>query len=39
MDTNSPPQPKLVVMEELEAFDIDYQWQFEIAEKLNESLR
>jgi CMP-N-acetylneuraminic acid synthetase len=39
MDTNSPPQPKLVVMEELEAFDIDYQWQFEIAEKLYESLR
>ena len=38
MDTNSPPQPKLVVMEELEAFDIDYQWQFEIAEKLYESL-
>lgn len=39
MDTNSPPQPKLVVMEELEAFDIDYQWQFEIAEKLYESFR
>jgi CMP-N-acetylneuraminic acid synthetase len=39
MDTNSPPQPKLVVMEELEALDIDYQWQFEIAEKLYESLR
>lgn len=39
MDTNSPPQPKLVVMDELEAFDIDYQWQFEIAEKLYESLR
>jgi CMP-N-acetylneuraminic acid synthetase len=39
MDTNSPPQPKLVVMEELEAFDIDYSWQFEIAEKLYESLR
>lgn len=39
MDTNSPPQPELVVMEELEAFDIDYQWQFEIAEKLYESLR
>lgn len=38
MDTNSPPQPELVVMEELEAFDIDYQWQFEIAEKLYENL-
>lgn len=34
MDTNYPPQPELFVMDELEAFDIDYEWQFNIAEKL-----
>jgi CMP-N-acetylneuraminic acid synthetase len=34
MDTNSPPQPELFVMEELEAFDIDYEWQFNVAESL-----
>jgi len=34
MDTNSPPEPELVVMDELEAFDIDYEWQFKAAEKL-----
>ena len=28
MDTNSPPRPELFVMDELEAFDIDYEWQF-----------
>ena len=34
MDTNSPPQPELFPMEELEAFDIDYEWQFQLGEKL-----
>jgi CMP-N-acetylneuraminic acid synthetase len=34
MDTNSPPQPELFVMEELQAFDIDYEWQFNVAESL-----
>jgi CMP-N-acetylneuraminic acid synthetase len=34
MDTKSPPEPHLVEMEELEAFDIDYEWQFKIAELL-----
>ena len=34
MDTKSPPSPELFVMEELEAFDIDYKWQFKLAEKL-----
>ena len=34
MDTKSPPEPELFVMDELEAFDIDYDWQFELGEKL-----
>lgn len=34
MDVNSPPQPELFVMDELEAFDIDYEWQFNLGEKL-----
>ena len=34
MDTNSPPQPELFTMEELEAFDIDYEWQFKLGEEL-----
>lgn len=34
MDSNSPPEPELFIMEELEAFDIDYEWQFKVAEKL-----
>jgi N-acylneuraminate cytidylyltransferase len=38
MDTNYPPQPELFVMPELEAFDIDYEWQFNIAEKLYKDL-
>lgn len=38
MDTNSPPQPELFIMEELEAFDIDYPWQFETAEVLYKKL-
>lgn len=34
MDINSPPKPELFVMDEIEAFDIDYEWQFNVAEKL-----
>jgi len=34
MDTNYPPQPELYVMKELEAFDIDYEWQFQLGEQL-----
>jgi CMP-N-acetylneuraminic acid synthetase len=38
MDKNYPPQPELFVMEELEAFDIDYEWQFTVAESLYKNL-
>ena len=38
MDTNYPPKPKLFVMDELEAFDIDYEWQFKIGEQLYENI-
>jgi len=34
MDTVSPPSPELYVMKELEAFDIDYEWQFQLGEQL-----
>ena len=34
MDTKTPPEPDLFVMNELEAFDIDYQWQFDTAEAI-----
>lgn len=34
LDNKSPAQPELFVMEELEAFDIDYPWQFKIAQEL-----
>lgn len=34
MDKNYPPQPELFVMDELEAFDIDYEWQFKLGEQL-----
>jgi CMP-N-acetylneuraminic acid synthetase len=34
MDMKSPPEPELFIMEEIEAFDIDYEWQFKLAEKL-----
>jgi CMP-N-acetylneuraminic acid synthetase len=34
MDTNYPPQPELYMMKELEAFDIDYEWQFQLGEQL-----
>jgi len=38
MDTNSPPHPELFVMEELESFDIDYEWQFNVAQSLYKNL-
>ena len=34
MDTKVPAEPELFVMDELEAFDIDYEWQFKVAELL-----
>lgn len=34
MDIISPPSPELFIMEELEAFDIDYEWQFQLGEQL-----
>jgi len=35
MDDKIPPEPELFIIEnELEVFDIDYQWQFEVAEQL-----
>jgi len=34
MDTKSPPEPELVEVDELECFDIDYEWQFKVAELL-----
>jgi CMP-N-acetylneuraminic acid synthetase len=30
----TPVEPNLFVMNELEAFDIDYDWQFETAEQI-----
>ena len=39
MDSNLPPQPELFIMDELEAFDIDYEWQFKIGEKLYKELK
>jgi CMP-N-acetylneuraminic acid synthetase len=35
MDNKTPPEPNLFVVDELECFDIDYPWQFKIAEKLH----
>ena len=34
MNTESPPNLDLHVVPEIESFDIDYEWQFEVAEKL-----
>ena len=34
MDTQFPPDVELVTMNELEAFDIDYEWQFNLGEVL-----
>ncbi len=38
LDTNYPPTPELVLMDELEAFDIDYEWQFQVGEVLYKNL-
>ena len=38
LDTKSPPEPELFVMDELEAFDIDYEWQFKMGELLYDNL-
>ena len=37
-DFEAPGGIKLFQMPELEAFDIDYEWQFKVAEKLYETL-
>ena len=35
MDKNTPPKPELfVIKDESEAFDIDYEWEFEVGEQL-----
>ena len=34
MDNKVPPSPRLFVVDEIECFDIDYEWQFNVAEKL-----
>ena len=39
MDSCSPPQPELFVMDELESLDIDYEWQFELAELIYKKLK
>ena len=38
MDDKLPPAPELFVMDELETFDIDYEWQFKVGEQLYENL-
>ncbi len=38
MDTSSPPRPELFTMDELEAFDIDYEWQFDLGQILYKNL-
>ena len=39
MDSKSPPNPYLCLVDELETFDIDYPWQFDVAEVLYEKIR
>ena len=39
MDIKSPPEPELFTIDELEAFDIDYEWQFKVGENLYETLK
>ena len=34
MDNKVPPEPDLFVVDEIECFDIDYEWQFNVAENL-----
>jgi len=38
MDDKLPPEPELFVMEEMEAFDIDYEWQFTLGERLYDAI-
>ena len=38
MDKSSPPRPELFVMDEIESFDIDYEWQFMVAEQMYKAL-
>jgi len=38
MDNKSPAEPELFVMNEIEAFDIDHEWQFNIAKLLYANL-
>jgi CMP-N-acetylneuraminic acid synthetase len=38
MDINTPPCPELYTMNEFEAFDIDYEWQFQLGEYLYKRL-
>tara|TARA_Y100000593_G_C4298782_1_gene332195 strand:- start:1145 stop:1825 length:681 start_codon:yes stop_codon:yes gene_type:complete len=38
MNTESPPKLDLFTMDELESFDIDYEWQFEVAEKIYKTI-
>jgi CMP-N-acetylneuraminic acid synthetase len=39
VDTNSPWKTELIPMNELEGFDIDYEWQFKVAEQLYLNLK
>ena len=34
IDIKSPIEPELYIMNELEAFDIDEEWQFKLGEKI-----
>ena len=39
MNTKTPPDLNLFVMPELQAFDIDHEWQFEVAEELYKKIK
>jgi CMP-N-acetylneuraminic acid synthetase len=39
MDNKSPVEPELFVMDEIEAFDIDHEWQFKVAQTLYDNIR
>ena len=38
IDTKSTMEPELFVMNELEAFDIDEEWQFKVGEQLYKNI-
>ena len=38
MDDKFPPELELFVMDELESFDVDYEWQFTLGEKLYDTI-